>query len=309
MKVKKVLEAIEFNISTLNDLSGKSINRIFSDKDIVRQLNFSLLRYSSETLALEGIHTFTLDTKIQYAAIPELALRSRTYRMIVVYVQGVQYVLDIANLNNIQAYFPYSFQGLPNWVLPWADKLYFFPTNGTSFAQTTLFSTITDEDTTITVSDASALPLQSGYVTIGTEKVSYNYRTGNVFYQCVRGAESTTAEAHSAGDAVIENNCHIFYFKRHFEIPVSDKGVVDKTTLDREMEVCDEHIQVITDYASYKLLSKTDASRAAAYKVDFDEWLIKVSANIKQGRSKITNTGNIRAPYMTEQKVPYFNFI
>ena len=48
---------------------------------------------------------------------------------------------------------------------------------------------------------------------------------------------------------------------------------IKEEVLSKKMLIVDEHIEIICDYASYKLLSKVDAERASYYKVNFDEWL------------------------------------
>ena len=63
---------------------------------------------------------------------------------------------------------------------------------------------------------------------------------------------------------------------------------------------------MICDYASYKLLSKVDAQRAAYYKVNFEEWLKEAKRDIVKGRSRVTKTNGIREPFEFEKLSAYW---
>jgi hypothetical protein len=61
-----------------------------------------------------------------------------------------------------------------------------------------LAQSITAADTSITVSDASNLPI-GGFVKIDNETISYANVIGNVLTNCYRGQNGTTAASHTAG--------------------------------------------------------------------------------------------------------------
>jgi hypothetical protein len=61
-----------------------------------------------------------------------------------------------------------------------------------------LAQSINSTDTSITVSDASALPI-GGFVKIDNETISYANVVGNVLTNCYRGQNGTTAASHTAG--------------------------------------------------------------------------------------------------------------
>ena len=61
-----------------------------------------------------------------------------------------------------------------------------------------LAQSINATDTSITVSDASALPI-GGFVKIDNETISYANVVGNVLTNCYRGQNGTTAASHTAG--------------------------------------------------------------------------------------------------------------
>ena len=61
-----------------------------------------------------------------------------------------------------------------------------------------LAQSINSTDTSITVSDASTLPI-GGFVKIDNETISYANVIGNVLTNCYRGQNGTTAASHTAG--------------------------------------------------------------------------------------------------------------
>lgn len=72
-------------------------------------------------------------------------------------------------------------------------------------ASTTLNGAISSSDTTITVANASELPLV-GFITIGTELIAYQNIVGNQIVNAWRGQNGTTAAAHANGASVTVNN-------------------------------------------------------------------------------------------------------
>jgi hypothetical protein len=69
----------------------------------------------------------------------------------------------------------------------------------------TLNGTINATTTSITVSNASALPI-GGFIKIDNETISYANVLGNVLTNCYRGQNGTTAAAHTTGAAITVQN-------------------------------------------------------------------------------------------------------
>jgi len=69
---------------------------------------------------------------------------------------------------------------------------------------TLLNGAVNDSVTTLTVDSTADFPT-SGTVTIGTEDISYTGKTDTTFTGCTRGANSTSAAAHSDNDPVFVN--------------------------------------------------------------------------------------------------------
>lgn len=86
-------------------------------------------------------------------------------------------------------------QGRPIQV--WINR----QTAQTNTTSATLASSIGPADTTITVSNASALG-GAGYIVIGSEQIYFTSVVGNTLQLCNRGQNGTTAVSHSAGDAI-----------------------------------------------------------------------------------------------------------
>lgn len=61
--------------------------------------------------------------------------------------------------------------------------------------------TLTDDDETITLTDASGFP-SSGLIKIGSEQITYSGKSSNDLTGCGRGANSTSATTHSDGSTV-----------------------------------------------------------------------------------------------------------
>jgi len=309
MLVRDALEIIRFNTSTLDELSGKSINTLFSNRNIVQQLTYSLDKYAIETQGIEGIYSFPLNTLVQSVPMPPLALRTKTYRLILLYIAGFKYLLDVANLSEANANFRFEYSAIPRWVMPWEDNLDLFPSSSTSYNTTLTTSALEETDTTIPVVSTNSFLIQNGRFTIGTEVIKYSYVDSTHFYGCSRGQEGTTAARHTISSPVNENNCWIYYLKKHFRIPIYGDSI-NEATLNRQMEVPDEHMQIITDYTTYILLSKISSERATPFKVNFDEWLERTKDAIMYGRSLTkSGSGEIRSPFWYETGNPFSTFI
>jgi hypothetical protein len=75
----------------------------------------------------------------------------------------------------------------------------------TSSVGTTLSTSISSTDTTITLASTTGLPA-IGFVLIGSETINYGYISGNTLYNCFRGQNNTTAASHTAGASVYTQN-------------------------------------------------------------------------------------------------------
>jgi hypothetical protein len=71
-----------------------------------------------------------------------------------------------------------------------------------SASANTLGANVAIGDTNITLTSASGFP-ESGRIKINSEIITYAAVSGNVLQGCLRGQSSTTAAAHTSGDAVL----------------------------------------------------------------------------------------------------------
>lgn len=304
--VQNVIERIRFNTATENELIGKAANELFSNKNIVASLKFALDDYAKTTKALQAIYSLPMPAQVAVMDEPPYILRSEGIRQVLWFINGYGYQLNEQNLNNTYGNFPTPIQGLPKWFNYWNDTITFYPQNGNGYNCTTLKYDIEIDDAVITVENTSGFPIKNGRITIDNEKIKYEYKDGTHFYNCTRGLEDTEITTHDYGACVKENNVWVYYHRLHFDIPVNPDDTIQKEVLDKNVLLVDEHVEIICDYASYKLLSKVDAERASYYKRNYDEWLIQAKRDIVKGRSRIQKTGWIREPYEFEKESAYW---
>ena len=122
-----------------------------------------------------------------------------------------------------------------------------------------LTTTITDSDTTITVTDAQSFPKKNGYIRIDNEIIFYATRTDTEFQDCSRGVSgntslgdlyeasnftSTDAAPHNAGQKVFNvSNLFLYALVKNFENQYLGsfpekylRGEVDKRTLIKNIQ-------------------------------------------------------------------------
>ena len=200
-------------------------------------------------------------------------------------------------------------QGIPNWILPYnlgnQSRFNIFPTNNNNGKTTTLTSDIQFDTTTLPVVSAAGFINNNGRITIGSEKIEYQYKDTTNFYGCVRGVEGTTASFHASGETIKENNIIMYYSRLHEPIILNDDEMVPVTLLERDVEVVDEHMEGVIKAVAYNLLVKIDVERATTYKIDFSELYEQYKADIKRGYYVGRMGTNFREPYFNnESSVP-----
>ena len=309
MLVKEAIEHIQFAVGSMDDVSGRSVNPMFTLKQIAQQLNFELNQYANKTKGIQDVFSFPLDTNIPFVRAPELALRSEGYSFIMIYINQMAYPLDMKGVRD--AFNNYRFrplQGVPNWIVPWSQGkkqfLSVFPTNSVNPVTATLKESIGKTETQIpivsgTSLNASRLILQEGRVTIGNEKILYKKADKNYLYDCERGIEGTEPEAHDEEDLITQNNVVIFYSRLPKKITVMRDNTLTDAEGSREIEVCEEHLQGIIKSTTYNLLLKIPNSNAEAYKIDSDVLYEQYASDIRKGYYR-TSSLNVRAPYPNE---------
>ena len=289
MIVKDIIARIRFQTNTNDDNTGKNINALFSNKNLVGQLMMCLDQYASFTKGIQDIFSYPLGKNIRSITGPEYVIRGKGYRSIYIWRGGRRYMINIRDLNFTLTRFPsQSFSGIPQFVSIWNDEIYFYPDSSTSYDTTTLSADVELGDVTITVASTANFTDQNGRLTIGTEKIRYESKTATEFINCTRGVEETTVATHSSGTEVKENNLEILYNRRVSPITVDGDDVVFTSDMERDINITDEHMISIIDLTTYMLLSKIDAQRAAPYKMDAQIFLIEAKKDIEWGNSDIT---------------------
>tara|TARA_R100000353_G_scaffold35504_3_gene28240 strand:+ start:2559 stop:3494 length:936 start_codon:yes stop_codon:yes gene_type:complete len=311
MKLYEVIERIEFNIASNDDISGKGVNTIFSKKNIVYALQTALDHYSQYTLGIEGIKSYSVSTTQRSVNAPQDAVRTNTYRGFFAIISNLKYLLkpeEFIAINN--QYYGNNFSGFPTNVYFWENYINIFPLFNESFSATTLAAPITSESTDITLVSTNGFLEYEGRCQIGTETIAYEKIDipNNTLLNCRRGVEGTNPQNHVIASPVESKNFYVYYYKNHWKIPLLNNTTIDPSYLQKEMEISDDHIEGVIDEASYKLLSKVDIERAAFYKRDYKEFLDDCKYSLVKGRDNTNTYKTTRHIYPFESTTYSRNF-
>ena len=290
MLVSDAVSRIRFQTNTNEDNTGRNINALFSNKNLIAQFMLCLDQYASFTKGIEDIFSYPLGRDVRSITGPEYVIRGEGYRYIYVWRSGRRYSINIKDLNFTQTRYPYqTYTGIPQFVSIWNDEIYFYPDSSTDFKTATLAADLGLDDTTITVDSTTNFPEQNGRITIGSEKIRYASKSATQFLNCTRAIEETTVDSHATNDTVKENNLMIFYNRRVKPITVDSNDVIFPSDMSRDLPIPDEHMTGIIDLTTYMLLAKIDAGRAAQYKFDAQTFLQQSKSDVEWGRSNITS--------------------
>lgn len=302
LNVTEAVRRIRFKTGTIDDITNKSINTLFSNQAVIDELNTQLAEYARITKGIQDVYSFPLAKNTPFVQAPQYALRSEAYHFIGYISKGTIFGMDMRGIPEVYNTFRYSpMAGIANWVMPWSagKSQYFniFPTTGTAPCATTLTSGINASVTTIPVASTVGFVNNHGRITIGTEKILYTYKDATNFYGCVRGMEMTTAAAHLTSDAVTENNIFLHYSRMSAPLTVEADGTLSSATGAIVLDPCEEHMIGIINAASYYLILKIDAGRAVPYKIDseklYNEYKLEILRGYYDGRQ---GTG-VRDPF------------
>lgn len=309
MKLSEALRRISFKIGTLDDITGRAINNIVEPKYIIDELNTQMFQYANKTKGIRDTYSTVINYNEPIIKAPKNALRSCSYLFGEVIVDGKIFPLDVRGTNNVLNNFtinPYT--GITSWLMPFAQgkTQYFsaYPTNSTSAQTTTLADNIAEDSTTIEVASTKGFIRNFGRIKIGAETIMYQYCDDTKFYGCIRGIEGTIAQSFSSGTQVTHCNLILYYAKLPEKIIVDDSNFVSQETLDKELEIVEEHLEGIIKIVAYNLILKLDNTRAAQYKVDSDELFAQYEADIRKGYSNIRKGANVRSPYISQSGYP-----
>lgn len=310
MIFQEVLRRIKFKVGTMDDISGRAINPIVSNRNIVDELNSQLRQYANITKGIQDVYSFPYNKNTIFVDAPPLALRSEAYFAVYVISNGVIFMMDMHGQQEAYNSFRVNpLQGIPNWIMPYHAgsnaRFNIFPSNNNNSKTTTITSNILDTDTTIPVTSSTGFINNNGRVTIGSEKIEYQYKDATNFYGCLRGVEGTKATTHLTGASIVENNIIMYYSRLHEPIIIKDDELVPQELLERNIEVVDEHMEGIIKAVAYNLLVKLDVERASTYKLDYSDLYEQYKSDIRRGYYAGRMGTNIRDPYFSnESSVP-----
>jgi len=316
MLISEALRRINFRVGTLDDISGRAVNPILSNRIILDALYEQMSKYALITKGIEDVYSFPLNTNTPIVAAPPLALRSEAYFFAAVIQTGVIFPIDMKSPRDVFPIFRINpMSGVTNWVMPWyaGDKRYLsmFPMKSTSANTTTLTTTIGNTDTTLVVASTAGFINNSGRITIDSEKIEYQYKDATHFYGCIRGTETTTAAVHTATATITENNFFLFYSRLPQTFTPLDDNFIELAILNHALEVVEDHMEGVLDATAYKLLTKIDQARAETYKNDYEELFAQYAKDIKKGSWRGRLGANVRDPMtVNESSIPFGgNFI
>ena len=309
MKLFEALRRINFKIGTLDDITGRAINNIVETRYIIDELNTQMFAYANKTKGIRDTYSTTINYNEPIIQAPKNALRSCSYLFGEVIVDGKIFPLDVRGTNNVLNNFTINpYNAITSWLMPFGQgkTQYFgaFPASSTSPSITKLTKQVLPTDTTIEVENTKGFIRNFGRIKIGAETIMYQYCDATKFYGCVRGIEGTKAEDYEAGTEVIHCNLILYYAKLPEKIVVYDDNFVSQETLNKELEIVEEHLEGIIKIVAYNLILKLDNTRAGQYKVDSEELFNQYEADIRKGYSAIRKGANVRSPYFSQNGLP-----
>ena len=311
MKLYEALRKINFKIGTLDDITGRAINNIVETRYIIDELNTQMFQYANKTKGIRDTYSTIINHNEPIIKAPKNALRSCSYLFGEVIVDGKIFPLDVRGTNNVLNNFtvnPYT--GITSWLMPFAQGktqyLGAYPTSSTSATVTKLAVDILSTDTEIEVNSTKGFIRNFGRLKIGTETIMYQYCDETKFYGCIRGIEGTTPQNFEENTDVTHCNLILYYAKLPEKIEVYDDNFVSNETLNKELEIVEEHLEGIIKLVAYNLILKLDNTRAAQYKVDSEELFAQYEADIRKGYENIRKGANVRSPYMSQSGYPAY---
>jgi len=317
MLVSEAYSLITWNIGTPDDTSNRAINAQCTNKIILLKLQEQLNSYANITKGIHDVFSFSQGNTNTFVAAPTLALRSQGYFFGYVVVNATRFPFDFRGASDaLNTFRTAPVTGIMNWVMPWnaghTQYLTGFPKSSTSAKTTTLSAGVNSSATTLPVVSTAGYMADFGRVTIGSEKILYQYKDATNFYGCERGVEQTTAASHNTSDTVTENNVILLYARLPESIALTNPSsdTIPSNILTHVLEPCDEHMEGIIKVTSYNLLNKIDPDRAKAYLVGFDERGIPLvysqyQKDIKKGYGKTRLNVNVRDPYLSETGIAF----
>lgn len=311
MKLFEALRRINFKIGTLDDITGRAINNIVETRYIIDELNTQMFQYANKTKGVQDTYSTVANINEPIIKAPENALRSCSYLFAEVIVNGKIFPLDVRGTNNVLNNFTINpYNAITSWLMPFGQGktqyLGLFPTNSTSATITKLTKQLLSTDTTIEVENTKGFIRNFGRVQIGPEKIMYQYCDSNKLYGCTRGIEGTTAQNFDVNTDVTHCNLIIYYAKLPEKIIVYDNNFVSQETLNKDLEICEEHMEGIIKIVAYNLILKLDNTRAAQYKIDSEELFRQYETDIRKGYSNIRKGANVRPPYASQSGYPNY---
>ena len=202
------------NRSSIRELTrtllSEPTSAYWSDTELNNYIDYGLTDFCQQTDCLEDIST---DSLVQYQADYALPSDYTKIKRVELVKGNTMYALSPEDLAETFTGIVKTTQTPPEGYNIWEGNLRLRERPSAAAQSTTLGATITSSATSLTVASASGIP-RAGRIIIGSEVISYWNLSGTTLSPCTRGAEGTTAAAHTSGDTLTLRDIWIYHFKK-----------------------------------------------------------------------------------------------
>ena len=307
MILSDVMNRIKFKAWGIDDISSHNTNALISNSNILYELNAQMINYAVKTKGMQDIYSVSVTSNDQFISGPTYALRSGAYLNAYLTLRGWMQPLAFKNQRDVRPIFRVApVKSMGSWLMVFNEgktqRIFMYPMPGTSYNTTTLTAGINSSVATIPVASTASFIATNGRITIGTEKILYQYKDATNFYGCVRGVEGTTAASALQNATVKENNLIINYARMPVPFTVTDTP--DSGALATDLGIVEDHVEGIVLATAAPLCFKVDPTRSTTYQAKADQLFEQYRMDIGKGYSKASPGTMVRDPYIGESGIP-----
>ena len=286
MVLRDAINIVRFAIDEDADPTIVLVNKIWTDAKIAYYIYEGEKEYAKETKGIEGFESLATEDGRATYTISGTALRSQGYKRCYFMEGNNIYTVGWMSRNSMNDFLSFSNREqsstFPATVNFWDTTATIYPAVGNA-PTSTLNGAITSSSTTLTLTDASDFSTR-GIVTIGSEKIEYYNKSGNILQNLVRGRQGTVAADHATLVTVSFNNLYFEINKLPYTIPTLDTGDVTESELNKELEISIDDQNIALEYAMWKCLEKETDKRYAQHSDTYSQLLGKAQTRVLKTR-------------------------
>jgi len=286
MYLQEAINIVRFGIDEDADATIVTVNNIWTDAKIAYYIYEGQKEYAKETKGIEGFESLATEDGRATYVISGTALRSQGYKRCFFMDGNNLYTVGWMSRNNMNDFLSFSNReqtsSFPSTINFWETTATIYPAVADA-PTSTLNGAIAIDATTLTLVDATNFATR-GIVTIGTEKIEYYNKSGNILQNLRRGRQGTVAVEHDTATSVAFNNLYFEINKLPYTIPVLDTGLVAQSELNKELEVCTDDQNIALEYAMWKCLEKETDQRYAQHRDTYFSLLGKAQTRMLKTR-------------------------